>query len=136
MIPENNKLEQWEYKYHECLALEFNNPKFFEVHHLLVLTYMLQTNRYSSVYFPVATDLLKKFLNESITSQEFLDNFQTSKKNQNIENSSSHININKFRWNIDITAVRIDEADTYFHDVRAWAKDVLNVIENARFKTT
>lgn len=70
MVTENNKLKQWESKYYECLALEFNNPKYFEAHHLLVLTFMLQTDGYSNEYFFAAKNLLKEFLNESITPQE------------------------------------------------------------------
>jgi hypothetical protein len=130
MVTENNRLKQWENKYHECLALEFNNPKYFEVHHLLVLTYMLQTDSYSSEYLPVATDLLKKFLNELITPQDFLDNFEISKTNQNVENNSSNRNTDKFKWNINILDVKINEADVYFQDVRLWANDVLAVIES------
>lgn len=132
MTLENRKWIQWEHKYHECLALEFSNPKYFEVHHILVLAYMLQTDGYSNEYFPVATNLLKKFLTSSITPQKFINDFKTINKNQNIQINTKNRNIDKFKWDIDIMDVKTNNAEEYCEDIKLWAKDVLQVIESKR----
>ncbi|MBO9731504.1 MAG: hypothetical protein J7623_22880 [Chitinophaga sp.] len=51
------KDELWKQKFYDCLAIEFSDPCYFEVHHLLVITFMLQTGSYSPEYFPEAVKL-------------------------------------------------------------------------------
>jgi len=130
MTTEYNKLKQWQNKYHGCLALEFSNPEYFEVHHLLVLTFMLQTNGYNKEYFLIARELLKSFLNGSLTTNEFRKRFKSFEKNKNLNISSKDFGTEEFDWRLDILSLRIDTPEHYCQDVMNWAKDVLMVIDN------
>lgn len=126
---QHTKAEHWEKKYYECLALEFNNPEYFKVHHLFVLTYMLQTNGYSDGYHTIAINLLKNFLNNTITPQEFRLSFQNFEKTQNSKNGLGSREIEKVEWKIDILDIRTENAEQYSKDVRWWAENVLTVLE-------
>lgn len=125
-----NTLTQWKAKFNECLALEFSNPEYFEVHHLLVLTYMLQTNSYSNDYFFIALDLLQKFLKESISPKKFLNDFEKVKQHTGTRNKAKIKNLDKFEWQMSIMQVRIDNAENYCEDVKIWANNVLNNIRD------
>lgn len=128
------KFERWQEKYHHCLALEFSNPKYFKVHHLLVLTYMLQTNGYSDDYYTMAIHLLKSFLNNSITPQEFKEKYHSFETNQDNKNRLRNEDIEELEWNIDITDIRTDNEEQYCKDVVLWANDVLITLENSGLK--
>ncbi|WP_268224358.1 DUF5946 family protein [Sinomicrobium oceani] len=129
MDREHGLLEQWHNKYLECLALEFNNPEYYEVHHLLVLTYMLQTDGYSDVHFDLAKELLELFLKGSVRPQKVKGQFGFPETDLNIQNTSGYRNFKKYRWNLDIMVIGTDRPEQYRKDVRAWAEEVLTVIE-------
>jgi hypothetical protein len=126
MEHENIILEQWKEKFNHCLALEFSNPEYFAVHHLMVLCYMLQTDSYSTVFFPKAVILLKNFLNETVETN--VNRFQKT-GNINISKDAKESNYFRFHWNKTILSIRTSNSDEYCSDVREWAYDVVNTIE-------
>lgn len=126
---EPESLKQWQDKYRKCLALEFNDPNYFEVHHMMVLTYMLQTDGYSDACFTTAKEILGLFLKGSITPNEVLKEYENLEKAHNIENRFGSRNPQKYRWNMDILDIRTKGPELYGKDIRAWANDVLTIIE-------
>lgn len=117
--------ELWKRKFYDCLAMEFSIPSYFEVHHLLVITYMLQTDGYSPEYFPEAVRLLEGFLYEGVSPKQFIKT-----KQGNIENKQQK-KLNQFDWEIDILSINTSNAASYCRDVRHWAENVLHVIKSA-----
>lgn len=121
-----SKERVWEEKFHQCLALEFSQASYFAVHHLLMLSYMLQTDSYSSEIFPKAVDLLEKFLWSQESPKLLIADFISS-KTVAIRNSGQK-NINKFNWDKSILNIRTENSEIYCLDVIKWAKNVLAVI--------
>ncbi|NLU91856.1 DUF5946 family protein [Chitinophaga sp. Ak27] len=122
--------ELWEQKFFDCLAIEFSAPSYFKVHHLLVITYMLQTDGYSPGYFHEAIKLLEGFLYEGISPKQFIEFHQNSSDYKHgIENKQQR-NLNRFDWEIDILSISTLNAAAYCRDVRHWAENVLQIIKN------
>ena len=121
--------ELWKQKFDDCLAIEFSVPSYFEVHHLLVITYMLQTDGYSPASFPKAVKLLEGFLYEGVSPRQFIATHQSSSDYRHgIENKQQR-DLHRFEWKTDILSIRTSDAATYCQDVRNWAESVLQVIK-------
>lgn len=127
-IIEPERLKDWETKYHKCLALESNDPKYFEVHHVMVLTYMLQTDGYSTACFVLAKNVLELLLTGAIEPREVLEVCEHLEREHHTENSYGNRNPQKYHWNMDILDIRTDGPEVYGKDIRAWANDVLTII--------
>ena len=130
-------LKAWNDKFNEILGIEYSNPDYFKVHHLLVLTFMIQTDAYSEEYLPNARELLKRF-NTGESPAVFQSEVKYSKyfnlkdKNKKIRKDEAGRRIDKYKWNKTIMNVRIDSATNYCSDVTLWAKDVEAIIENKK----
>lgn len=123
------KDELWKQKFYDCLAIEFSAPSYFDVHHLLVITYMLQTDGYSPAYFPEAVKLLEGFLYEGVSPKQFIEENQSSSNDgHSIENRQQR-NLDRFDWDMDILSISTLNAATYCQDVRRWAENVLQIIK-------
>jgi hypothetical protein len=120
--------EKWEEKYFECLSMEFSTPSYFSVHHLTVLTYMLQNDHYSEDTFWAAVDLLDQFLCTNKDPRVLMNESKLKMGDQQIR-SQAPKNIFRFNWNLTIMGVRTNSAELYCSDVRAWASDVLCIIK-------
>lgn len=127
MAIENAKLKAWREKFDACLVLEFSNPAYFRAHHIFVMTFMLQTGRYTDAYRNEAISLLKEFLKcpqAAPTKSSLADinsNFSSDKRQTNI--------FRKEAGDILYTSMTILDVDTstaeqYFKDVIAWAREV------------
>ncbi len=122
----NATLQQWQEKFDQCLAIEFSNPAYFAVHHLLVLSYMIQTDAYSRESFPPAVRLLEDMI-DSMSPGQFHARCRLFPKP--ITNRGDHT-IHRYPWRKDIMSVKTDSAQRYGEDVLAWAADILDVIHN------
>ena len=124
---ENENLESWTEKFNECLALEFSNPAYFKVHHILVVSFMLQTGRYADPYREQACTLLKEFLTDPFHTPsktriaEINSTLSSDKRNDNVFNKNSGELIST---PITILGIKTDNAEQYCKDVIAWATTV------------
>lgn len=123
--------ELWKQKFYDCLAIEFSIPAYFEVHHLLVITYMLQADGYSPAYFPEAVKLLEGFLYEEVSPKQLIKTDQSSAGG--IENRQQR-NLDRFDWETDILSIRTEDTTSYCQDVRNWAENVLRIIKRTNSK--
>lgn len=126
-----DKLQAWEDKFNECLGIELNDPEYFKVHHLLVLTYMLQTNRYTDGYLREALVMLETILASTLV----IDHKTTLFLNRKYSSATRTGRIFKpakrrdvIDWNKTILDIRLDSAQHYQNDVSEWASHVLQVI--------
>ncbi|TWF33879.1 hypothetical protein FHW36_11169 [Chitinophaga polysaccharea] len=120
----------WKQKFYDCLAIEFSDPSYFKVHHLLVITYMLQTDGYDPAYSHEAVKLLEGFLYKGVSPKQFIEFHQNSSDyNHGIENKQQR-NLNRFDWEIDILSISTLDAAAYCQDVRNWAESVLQIIKS------
>lgn len=127
-------LTQWKEKYEYCLSLEFSDPAYFAMHHLLVITYLLQTDGYQPDYRHTAINLLGDWLNERITTDDFRASFNNAPKKGTILKAADQQHPFLYDWNKDILTVPTGTAAVYAAGIREWAKDVLEVVGNNRLR--
>ncbi|WP_037550427.1 DUF5946 family protein [Spirochaeta lutea] len=131
-------LDQWDDRFHRILGVEYGDPEYFRVHHLLVLTYMIQTHSYSPEAFPEAVGLLKGFLagespqnvRKTEKTSKLLDSSQRTWRARRADDERRG---DVFPWSMTIMDVRIDSAREYCGDVVRWARDVRDVLVAAGF---
>ena len=131
---EESKLKEWNDKFNLCLGIEFSNPEYFKVHHILVITFMLQTGRYAETYLNEAVSLLNEFLLHPLeTPTKFkIDTinakFSSHKRSGRIvrEEAGDVIESNQ-----TILDVRTDTAEHYRKDVVAWAETIIQTIQKS-----
>jgi hypothetical protein len=123
-----------ETRFHEFLALEFENVDYGAVHHLTVAAYMLQHSRKLTRQGWLETrKLLREFLVEnkppSFIRQQNKAMVDSGKRKGNITSKDHATKIHKSTWKMTILDVRTDDAPTYCADVTAWAKSALEEAE-------
>lgn len=123
-----------ETRFHELLALEFENADYGAVHHLTVATYMLQHSRKLTRQGWLETrKLLREFLIEnkppSFIRQQNKAMVESGKRNFKITSRERATKIHKTTWKKTILDVRTDNAETYCADVAAWARSALEEAE-------
>jgi len=126
---EEEEIKKWDDKFALCLGMEFSNPEYFKVHHILVITFMLQTGRYTPTYQNEAMSLLKEFLSHPLEAptRSAIDVINTKFSSQNRDNRIVKKEMGDgFDTNITILDIRTDTADNYCKDVIAWAKEVFD----------
>ena len=122
-----------EARFHECLALEFQDPGYGAVHHLTVTAYMLQhSSKLTREGWLHQRELLREFLVENkppafIRRQN--KDLDSGKRTFKIKSKDGKPVINKNIWIKTILDVRMNEAETYCEDVIAWARSVLEDVE-------
>ena len=123
-----------ESRFHECLALEFQDPDYGAVHHLTVTAYMLQhSSQLTREGWLHQRELLREFLVEkkppAFISQQNKDLVDSSKRTFKIKSRDRVPVISKTTWKKTILDVRMENAEDYCEDVIAWAKFVLGETE-------
>ena len=119
--------------FHECLALEFQDPGYGAVHHLTVIAYTLQhSSQLTREGWLHQRELLRQFIVENkppafIRRQN--KDLDSGKRTFKIKSKDGKPVINKNIWIKTILDVRMNEAETYCEDVIAWANAVLEDIE-------
>jgi hypothetical protein len=122
-----------ESRFHECLALEFQNPGYSAVHHLTVIAYTLQhSSTLTRAGWLHQRELLRQFIVEN-KPPEFIrtqnKDLDSGKRTFKIKSNDGKPVISKTAWAKTILDVQMDDAGTYCKDVTAWAKSVLEDVE-------
>jgi hypothetical protein len=131
MKRKKDELQAWEDKFNACLGIELNDPQYFKVHPLLVLTFMLQTNRYADAYLREAVGMLKAMLEGTLVmGPEAIGLLNT--KYASITRTVRIFKPAEIRddiaWTKTILDVRLDSAQHYQNDVTEWSGSVLRVL--------
>ena len=122
-----------ESRFHECLALEFQKPGYGDVHHLTVIAYTLQHSgqltREGRLH---QRELLSQFIVENkppdLLRQQSQD-LDSGKRTFKIKSENGIPVINKTTWTKTVLDARIENAEEYREDMKAWAKSVLKDTE-------
>lgn len=119
-------------RFNLCLALEFEQPAFGEVHHLTVVCYMLQHNRYSGQGWAEAVRLLAGFVEGRLMPSEVVRRAKSAPDHRDrtgsITQGEKKPHFRDVEWTRTIADIRLGNADTYCEDVRFWATSVLRDI--------
>jgi hypothetical protein len=119
-----------EARFHECLALEFQNPGYKAVHHLTVIAYTLQhSSQLTREGWLHQRELLRQFIVENkhpgLLRQQSQD-LDSGKRSFKIKSKDGKSVISKTAWTKTILDIRMENAKEYREDVKAWAKSVLD----------
>jgi hypothetical protein len=123
-----------ETRYHECLAKEFEDPRFGTVHHLSVATYMLQhSSKLSGQGWLYERALLRAFLVENKTPalirEQNRDSVDSLRREFKIASRDGRPVIRRAQWTRTILDVSLADAEIYCRDVTAWAWASLHDVE-------
>lgn len=113
--------DDWYSKFELCLGKEFSETGYFKVHHLLVLSYMIQCDAYSEETKGKAYKLLCDF-NKGIDPIVIVEYNKKRTNEFKIRKNGNTINMKK--WRMTILDIRTNTADNYCEDVISWAKIV------------
>jgi hypothetical protein len=117
-------------KYHEILALEFQDPSYFgAVHHITVTCYNIQHPDYfSDEALAWMRSTLRSAIEDGLTPAEMLKlarkNAAEGGKIRRMAPPESPPG--RTRWSMTVMDVRKDSAAIYVQDIRAWAKSILD----------
>ncbi len=119
-----------EQRFNECLAKEFEDPRYGRVHNFTVSTYMLQhSSKLTREAWLYERDLLREFIlggksPEEIRKerQDFVD---SGKRTFKIKSRTGQPVIPQTRWAKTVLDVRLDNPVDYCEDVLAWASVTL-----------
>jgi len=107
---------------------EGDDQAYYAVHRLSVACYMLQHNAYSREGWPITRDLLAQFI-AGLTPQEarrrMRHTLDSGNRTFSLTRGPKFDGVEHIVWNRTIADVRLDTADHYCADVRAWATSVL-----------
>ena len=124
-------IEQWYNKFNLCLGIDFSDPEYFKVHHILVMAFMIQTGRYTPDYYNEVMSLFKEFLLHPL---ETPDRLKVDIINKKFSSRDRDNNIIKKEFgdiietNFTILDIRTNTADVYCQDVITWAKEIIDKI--------
>ncbi len=119
-----------EERFNECLAREFEDPRYGRVHNLTVSAYMLQhSSRLTREGWRYERDLLREFIisgkpPEAIR-EERRDQVDSGKRTFKITSRTGQPVIPQTAWSRNIMNVRLDDPVDYCEDVIAWASAAL-----------
>ncbi len=117
-------------RFNECLAREFENPRYGRVHNLTVSTYMLQhSSKLTRDGWLYERDLLREFIisgrsPESIRSER-RDSLDSGSRLFKIKSKTGLPVIPQTHWARTVMNVRLDDPLQYCEDVVAWASATL-----------
>jgi hypothetical protein len=125
-----------ESRFHECLALEFQNPGYRAVHHLTVIVYTLQhSSQLTREGWLHQRELLRQFVVENkppgLLRQQSQD-LDSGKRTFKIKSEDGKPVIDKTTWTKSILDVRMENAKEYREDVKTWEKSVLKDTETIK----
>jgi hypothetical protein len=121
-------------RFDEFLILEFTDTDYGAVHHLTVVTYMLQhSSKLTREGWLYERELLREFIVENkppaLIRKQIRDEVDNGKRKFNFKSKDGVPVINKTIWTKTIVDVRAENADVYCEDVTAWARSVLEEAE-------
>jgi hypothetical protein len=118
-------------RYHACLALEYPDPAYGQVHHFTVLAYMLQhPSQLSADGWLAMHQLLGQFLVDDISPARMRQLLQQPMQNKSFSMvKGAPAAQPDWNWTKTIMDVRLDDPTTYCADVRAWAEAVHHDIQ-------
>jgi hypothetical protein len=126
-------------RFDDFLVLEFTKPGYGAVHHLTVAAYMLQhSSRLTMEGWLHERALLREFLiaekPPAFIRKQSKDKVDSGKRDFKIKSRTGQPVIQKTTWKKTILDVRMEKADTYCADVKAWAYAVLSDSEMVDIK--
>jgi len=118
-------------RYHACLALEYPDPAYGQVHHFTVLAYTLQhPSQLSADGWQAMRNLLDRFLSEGISPARMRQLLQQQMPHKSFSMVKGEPAAQPpWTWCKTVMDVRLDDPPTYCADVRAWAKAVHHDIQ-------
>ena len=124
-------------RFDEFLALEFTDAGYGAVHHLTVTAYMLQhSSRLTREGWLHEHKLLREFLVKNKPPQfirrQNKDLVDNGKRAFKIKSRDGQRVIRKSTWRRTILDVRTDDPETYCADVAAWARSVLEDVQDLK----
>ncbi len=130
----NNDCEE---RFNECLAREFEDPRYGRVHNLTVSAYMLQhSSRLTREGWLYERDLLREFLINGSSPDEIRrekrDFVDSGKRSFKIKSRTGQPVIPQTPWSKNVMDVRLGNPTDYCEDVVAWSSATLADAEGIR----
>jgi len=124
-----------EARFHEFLILEFEDAGYGTVHHLTVVTYMLQhSSKLTRAGWLHMRGLLREFLVENkppeIVRRQNKNKVDSGRRKWKIKSEDGLSKISRNEWTKSILDVRTENPELYCQDVTAWARSTLEESEN------
>ena len=124
-----------ETRFDEFLVLEFTDAGYGAVHHLTVTAYMLQhSSKLTKEGWLHERGLLREFLVENkppaFIRKQNRDLVDSGKRKFKIASRDGKLVIQKSVWTKTILDVRTENAEVYCADVSAWARSVLEDVQD------
>ncbi len=119
-----------ELHFHECIAKEFEDPRYGRVHNLTVSTYMLQhSSKLTREAWLYERDLLREFLLGGRSPEQIrkdqADLVDSGRRTFKIKSPTGQPVIPPTSWSRTVLEVRLDSPADYCEDVIAWASATL-----------
>jgi hypothetical protein len=113
--------------------LEGEQPGRYTVHHLSVPCFMLQHHGYTLRGWLAARELVREFLEDGLTAAQAARRVQRGARGADRSWSCTRgarpPGIESVHWTRTIAEVRLEDADVYGADVRAWAQAIVRDTE-------
>jgi hypothetical protein len=122
--------EQCADRFQACLALEYENPSAYgAVHHLTVISYMMQHDGYSLSAWLGAREMLSQFIRDGVspaaTRKKIGMEANSGRRKWSMVKGPKLSHIARLDWKRTIAEIRLQDPETYVADVRQWAASVL-----------
>ena len=122
--------DECEARFNECLAMEFQDPRYGRVHNLTVSTYMLQhSSKLTRAGWLYERDLLREFIISGKAPERVRDErrdlLDGSKRSFKIKSKTGQPIIPHTAWKKTVLEVCLDDPLSYCEDVIAWASATL-----------
>ncbi|HEX8993159.1 MAG TPA: DUF5946 family protein [Anaerolineales bacterium] len=119
-----------EVRFHECLAREFEDPRYGSVHNLTVSAFMLQhSSELTREGWLYERDLMREFLVAGVPPErirkEQKDNVDSGKRTFQIKSRTGLPVIPHVQWARTVLDVRLEKPEQYCEDVAVWARAAL-----------
>jgi hypothetical protein len=121
-------------RFDEFLVLEFTDAGYGAVHHLTVVTFMVQhSSKMTREGWLYERELLREFLVENkppaLIRKQIKDTLDSGKRTFKFKSKDGVPVIDKPTWAKTILDVRAENAEVYCEDIHAWARSVLDDAE-------
>jgi hypothetical protein len=126
-------------RFDEFLILEFTDAGYGAVHHLTVAAFMVQhSSKLTREGWLHERELLREFLVENkppdFIRKQNKDLVDSGKRKFKIKSRDGVPVIQKTTWKKTILDVRVENAQVYCDDVKAWARSVLEEAESVKLQ--
>ncbi len=123
----DNRCEE---RFNECLAKEFEDPRYGRVHNFTVSAYMLQhSSRLTREGWLYERDLLREFILGGKPPEDIRNERQgildSGKRTFKIKSKTGQPVISHTDWSKTVLDVRLDNPTDYCEDIIAWASSTL-----------